>query len=408
MSGPRLGGSGLAPHWTNEPILKTVRPRHWLRSLLRQVWTVTAVLAVVASGTVITVTGHLLLPFQQVTTLHGRLASIGDFFQDPQVVRILRKNGLRVEISSAGSREVATGSLTGLDFVFPSGKPASDLIYERQSKYENGSQPFESPLVLASFRDYAQTLVARKIAEPQRTPAGRPPLYYTIDMTRFLAETAHSPSWNDLGVRRYGLPNGNTVVAQTSDICQSNSADSYLALVAFARNHGKAPTAAEAAKLAESLRTVLLQQSPSDDLYSSYTSARGHSADPIAVLYEHQYLAYQVGYQARHGSVDTDRVLLYPKTPMQAQPHFIALDRKADRLGALLAHNGELRARATQLGYQLVPDDNSRALKRYLDSRHIPAPNLSTSDQTEAKMPPWQVLEQMITTVEPCPPLKRG
>lgn len=368
-----------------------------------------AVLAVMASGTAIAVTGHLLLPFRQVTTLHGRLASIGDFFQDPQVVRILRKHDLRVEIFSAGSRQVATGSLKGLDFVFPSGKPASDLIYDlrqRQHGYDNGSQPFESPLVLASFREYAETLVDHGIAVRQPAADGRP-LYYTIDMAKFLAGAASSPSWNDLGVSRHGLPNSNAVVAQTSDICQSNSADSYLGLVAFARNHDRAPTDAEATKVAGSIRTLLLQQSPIDDLYGSYTSADGRSADPIAVLYEHQYLAYQVGYQARRGSVDSDRVLLYPKAPMRAQPHFIALDRKADRLGRLLANDAELRARATELGYQLVPDDNSQALDAYLGRHHIPVPNPSTSDLTEAKMPPWQVLEKMINTVKPCPPLVR-
>lgn len=410
MSDPQSGGNGPDLGWTSEPTLRSVRPRNRLRSLLRRAGTVTAVLAVVASGTTVTATGHIALPFQQVTTLHGRLASIGGFFQDPQVVRILRKHGLRVEISSAGSREVATGSLTGLDFVFPSGKPASDLIYDlrqRQNLYENGSQPFESPLVLASFRDYARTLVARHIASPQPTTDGEQPLYYTIDMPRFLSATAHSPSWDDLGFGAHGLRNSNAVLAQTSDICQSNSADSYLALVAFATNNSKAPNAAQATHLAQSLRPLLTQQSASDDLYSSYTSPRGHSADPIAVLYEHQYLAYQTAYQARHGSVDRDRVLLYPKTPMRSQPHFIALDHKANRLGALLGHDVELRNRATQLGYQLVPDDNYRALDGYLGSRGIPAPNRSAQDQTEAKMPPWQVLEQMINTVEPCPPLAR-
>ncbi|MFC4033116.1 hypothetical protein ACFO3J_16710 [Streptomyces polygonati] len=406
MSDPETARGGPVPRGTSEPILRAVRPRHWLRSLLRRASTITAVLAVLASGTVIAVSGKLLLPFQQVTTLHGRLASIGDFFEDPQVVRILRKHGLRVEVSLAGSRQVATGSLEGLDFVFPSGKPASDLIWDHrhhQGLYENSSQPFESPLVLASFREYAETLVDQGIAVPQPAAPGQPQLYYTIDMSKFLKRTADSPSWNDLGVARHGLPNGNAVVAQTSDICDSNSADSYLSLVAFAANDNRPPTEDEVPDVARRIKGLLLQQSPSDDLYSSYTSAHGPSTDPIAVLYEHQYLAYQAGYQAAHGGVDTERVLLYPKSPSRSQPHFIALDRKADRLGTLLGKDPELRRRATELGYQILPDDNSQALDRYLDSRHIPSPNTYVNDLTEAKMPPWGVLEDMIAAVKPCP-----
>ncbi|MFD9209068.1 hypothetical protein ACFVZM_22645 [Streptomyces sioyaensis] len=356
----------------------------------------------------LTMTGHLLLPFERVTTLKGRLASISDFFEDPQVIRILRKHGLRVEAFNAGSRQVATGSLKGLDFVFPSGKPAADRINDaRQAagEYSKNFHPFDSPLVLASFRPYAEALHARQVALPQRTPGGGAPLYYTLDMDRFLSLTRQRLSWNDLHVDHYGISNGNLVVAQTSDICQSNSADSYLGLVASTRHHNAPPTDTTSARaLARGISSLLLSQgSASDSLYTYYIDSNGISQDPIAVLYEHQYLAYQATYRAAHGTPDTERVLLYPRAEMMSQPHFIALNHQADQLGKLLETDPELRRRETQLGYQLVPSDSVDELATYLNGESIPAPQPAGDEQTVAKMPDWQVLEQMIAAIKRCP-----
>jgi hypothetical protein len=90
-------------------------------------------MAVFIGGTIaLTVTGRLGLPFQQVVTFRGRPASVGDLFQDPRMIRVLRKNSLRVETVSDGSREVAAGSPDGLDFVFPSGKAAPDWIHDNE------------------------------------------------------------------------------------------------------------------------------------------------------------------------------------------------------------------------------------------------------------------------------------
>lgn len=366
-------------------------------------------MALTVTGTVqLARTRNLLLPFERVTTLKGRLASIGDFFEDPQVIRILRKHGLRVETSSAGSREVATGSLKGLDFVFPSDKPAAAQIHDtRQAagEYSKDFQPFDSPLVLASFRKYAETLHDRHVAFPQPAPGGGQPLYYTLKMDKFLSLTRKGLSWNDLHVDNHGIHNDNPVLAQTSDICQSASADAYLSLVASTQHHNNPPIENQQARtLARSISPLLLRQgSPSDSLYTNYIGANGPSQDPIAVLYEHQYLAHQATYRAGHGTVDTERVLLYPQYPMLSQPHFIALDHEANQLGELLENDPELRRTETQLGYHLVPSGSPDELAKHLNGQGIPAPQPSNSEQTKAMMPDWQLLEQMIAAIKKCP-----
>ena len=48
------------------------------------------------------------------------------FFADPQVQKIFRQHGLNVQVTTAGSRQIATTvNLKNVDFVFPSSAPAA-------------------------------------------------------------------------------------------------------------------------------------------------------------------------------------------------------------------------------------------------------------------------------------------
>ncbi|MEV4738977.1 hypothetical protein [Streptomyces sp. NPDC049555] len=389
-----------------EPALTVAREPHPFRQRALRVLTLALALLLTVSGTAVLATaGHLLLPFQRLTTLEGRLASKAGFFEDEQVTRILLEHGIRVRTVSSGSREVATGSLDGYDFVFPSGEPAGDLISstrQKQHRYTNIYRPFDSPLVLATYREYAETLRDAGAARPQTGSGTGEPLYYSLDMNRFLALTEHNRRWNDLGIGRHGLSNGNVVLAQTSDICESNSAGTYLGLVAFTRNGNDVPTDLRRAdEIAAKVKPLLIRQgSPGADLFKYYASPNDHRLDPVVVVYEHQFLAYQAGYRTRHRTVDTERVLLYPTTRMLTQPQFIALDRRADRLGELLEHNPELQRRATELGYHVLGAD---ALTGRLRQQGVPAPPAAGGDETAARMPELEILERMIAAVKNCP-----
>ncbi|MEV4342110.1 hypothetical protein [Streptomyces sp. NPDC049590] len=386
-----------------EPVLspRVPRTRTWRHRLVRALPFLMALVLAGAGLCRLQHAGKLLLPFENVTTLRGRLASVGDLFEDPQVIRILRKHGLRVEITTAGSREVATGSLDGLDFVFPSGQPAADLIYVRRQEgglYSKDFHPFDSPVVLATFAPYAKALTARHTAEPEKAPAGEPKLYYTVDMASFLA--LRNTKWDALGLQKYGFRNDGKILAQTSDICESNSADSYLSLVAFTLNNESVPSTERVPSLAPAMKQILGQGSPSHDLYSSYISSNGSRQSPVAVLYEHQFLAYQMAYRAAHGHVDDQRVVLYPKTQLLSEPHYIALNHQADRLGELLESDPELLRRETELGYQLRSSEDGHELRDHLRTQDIPAPQEDTVDRTKVALPDLSVMETMITRIK--------
>ncbi|WP_328428112.1 hypothetical protein [Streptomyces sp. NBC_00443] len=365
-------------------------------------------------------TGNLLLPLRQVVTIEAKMASKRDFFQDPEVERLLMKHGFRVHITSMGSREIANQDFEGYDVVFPSGQPAADLISRERAAVNRPVllyRPFVSPIVLATYRSYAETLDSyanesddADIADAQPNPGGRP-MYYTLDMTPFVKLTEDDRRWKDIGIGRHGVENSNKILAQTSDICESNSAGTYLGLVAFVQNENDAPDdEKEAARVAQEIKPLLVEQGlPSSERAETYLSPDGQSIAPISVIYEHQFLAHQIRHQAEKGKTDDDRVLLYPSTRFVTEPQLVALTGEGARLGELVSEDPELQHRAMELGFRARNSNNGGTtgdeLTEFLTRRHIPVPTTSSND-TRAVLPPLPLLEQMIKTVGDCPDRK--
>jgi hypothetical protein len=357
--------------------------------------------------------GNLLLPLRQVVTIEAKMASKRDFFQDPEVERLLMKHGFRVHITSMGSREIANQDFEGYDVVFPSGQPAADLISRERAAANRPVllyRPFVSPIVLATYRNYAEVLVDHGVAKPQQGLGGRP-MYYTLEMTPFVKLTREGKRWNDIGIARHGVRNSNKILAQTSDICESNSAGTYLGLVAFVENENDAPNdEREAAAVAQKIKPLLVEQGlPGSERAETYLSPDGPSIAPISVIYEHQFLAHQIRHQAEKGSTDAERVLLYPSTRFVTEPQLVALTGDGARLGELVSEDPELQHRAMELGFRArntnagtSGDTAGDELVDFLTERHIPVPTTSYND-TRAVLPQLPLLEQMIKTVGDCP-----
>lgn len=386
------------------------RPRFWTR---RFGWSFTPAAGVALAGALtLLASGNALLPFQPTVTYEGKMASKADFFEDPQVQRLLLKHHMRVHVTSTGSRELATHDLSPYDFVFPSGKPQADLIIADRTRRGLKATPrgvFTTPVVLATYREYAETLVragAAKRADPKQPQ----PLYYALDMARFVKLMQQDVTWDDLGLGRQptadGEPisNGNQVAASGPSVCDSNSAGTYLSLVAFVANGMRPPSAAQAPRIAAEIKPLLTKQGmPEADIFPSYATPEGKGIGPVVVVYEHEYLAYQLAFRARTGRPDPERVLLYPSPQAQTNPSFISLDPDAERLGDLLATDPALRRRATELGFQVLGADpaGSNELDRYLTDQQLPPPRFT--DRTQLRVAELGALEKMIVAVGDCP-----
>jgi hypothetical protein len=354
--------------------------------------------------------GNVLLPFSRVITLEGWAASKADYFDDDQVQKLLLKHNIRIHtVQSRGSREIATGSFASLDFVFPSGQPAAALINNKlhaAGEHDATYLPFVSPIVLGTYREYAETLHRAGLATPQPASGGRP-YYYDLDLAGFLKLGRAKVSWNDLGIGAYGILNGNTVLADTSNVCAANSADTYLGLVAALSRSGVPVSDQDAEQLATQIKPLLRDQGLATNNPSElYYVPEGRQTAPVIVIYEHQYLSYQLRSMER-GSLDSDRVLLYPRPGFMTQPELISLNANGDLLGKLLTTDPDLRRRALELGFRVLDHtgtDTSDQLSRFLTERAVAVPSEHVSD-TEAVLPEVPQLERMISVVGGCPPV---
>ncbi|MGW1718996.1 hypothetical protein [Streptomyces sp. NPDC002156] len=400
------------PTVIEEPRL-TTRRRRARRRLPRHV--VVAMPLALAGLISLLVSGNALRPFERITTIQAKMASKSDYFKDPEVQRLLLKHGIRVEIQRLGSRGIAQQSLKGMDVVFPSGQPAAKIILDKENRTLDSVRPFVTPLVLATFRDYAETLEAQGVAKPQKS--GGDTLYYNLDMDKFadLLDGASADTWNAIGFDdvNKGESNGGRVLVRTSSVCESNSAGTYLSILSFVENGKQVPVAGDAKggaqgpvlDLAKKVKPLInLQGMWSDEQADSYFSGEGESIAPIAVIYEHQYLAHQLAYYERHKKQDTQRVLLYPTPYALTEPQLIGLTDDGDRLVEIIRTDAELRQRATELGFRVRfsgEEGSSDQLNAYLREHEIQVP-ARNSDQTKVDIPDLNVLEQIINYVGNC------
>jgi hypothetical protein len=392
----------------SEPSL-AVRPRPAPFFLRRRFLRPFAPVASLAVGGLVAliVSANLLLPFERLVRLEGTMGAQAHFFGDERVRQLLLRHHMRVDVIRQGSRDGATSNLGSLDFVFSSGQPAADLVVQRrraEGKYYSQHRPFVSPVVLATYREYAETLRAAGVATPQVNSGFDRPYHYNLDMVGFLGLVRAEKSWDDLNGRAHGVTNGNKVLVQTPSVCTSNSGAIYLGLVSYVV-HGRIPSdGEEAADFATEIKPLLDEQGLPVPAPEIYFRPEGRQTAPIIVLYEHQYLADQLDHRERFGKLDDDRVLLYPNTALQNQPQFVALNEDADQLGRLLITDPDLRRRALELGLRVLDPGRetfSEQLSTLLAERGVPVP--SPGSDTRAVLPDTPLLEKMISVF--CPPV---
>lgn len=99
------------------------------------------------------------------------------FFTDQRVVDAFAHHGLKVEVDTAGSRQLATTvDLGKYAFAFPSSSPAAQKI-QRDRKVTTVYTPFQSPMAIATFEPIVALLrangVVRKGSRRLRRPRRR-------------------------------------------------------------------------------------------------------------------------------------------------------------------------------------------------------------------------------------------
>ncbi|ANZ42397.1 hypothetical protein BBK82_00705 [Lentzea guizhouensis] len=350
-------------------------------------------LAVFVVGLVVLlVTGHVTGPFKGVTVVRVMLASKREFFQDEQVKRILMARGYQVHVTPIGSRDLADSpDLDSYHFVFPSGHVANERVKaRREGKHAVPFRPFFTPVVLGTFREYAEALVRAGAATAHDKSDA--PLYYNLDLKKFMALS--TTRWSD-----YQMGNGNLVIAQSPDPCKAYSGAALVGFYAAAIRNEPVQSLQAAEELALQVKPhIAAQGQAGEDMSPKFFVPEGRTHAVIAVIYEHQYIAYQL----RREQVDRARVLLYPTAQHQSTPELISFTPEGDRIGELMMNDPGLRRRAVELGFHALgwSGETDQDFGQVITGRGLPEPPAEQAGRVP--LPKAEYFERMLDVVGDC------
>ncbi|MBF6353506.1 hypothetical protein IU449_02905 [Nocardia higoensis] len=277
-----------------------------------------------------------------LTVVRGAVGSEkASFFDDPRVAEELARHGLRVEIESAGSRQIADMDLTGYSFAFPSSVPAAERIL-RARDINTRYTPFASPMAIATFTPIADVLTAAGVIRPGPTP--------TFDMARYLQLAQRNTEWTHLAGNT-AYPVRKNILVSTTDPRTSNSAAMFLAIAAFVANDNAVVQGAEAQQRVLPLLSRLFTgqgyaENSSAGTFGEYLTA-GMGPAPLVLIYEAQFVEAKT-----QGRITPDMVLTYPTPTVLSTHTVVPLDDAGDRLGRLLTDDPQLQRLAAEHGFR--------------------------------------------------------
>lgn len=327
-------------------------------------------------------------PGEGMTTLRGVVGSEKEpFFRDQRVKDALAAHGLTVQVTGAGSRDIANlPDLDVYDFVFPSSAPAADKI-RRTGKAKGVYAPFFSPIGIATYKPIVDVLAKNGIA----TQVGG---HWMFDMDAYSALAAKKTRWDQLPGNTVYKARKNVLVT-TTDVRRSNSAAMYLALTSYVANGGAVVSSpAQVKAVLPKVSPLFLDQGyvggSSEGPFEDYLAA-GMGKTPMVMIYESQFLGRQM---SKDGSITDDMVLMYPTPDVLSKHTLVAIKDGGSTLGELLTSDPTLVRLEAQYGFR--PQQRQVFTQVVKESGITPPPELV--DVVEP--PTYEVLENLIGGIE--------
>jgi hypothetical protein len=310
------------------------------------------------------------------------------FFDDRRVQAEFRKHGLRVEVDTAGSRQIATTvDLKSYDFAFPSGVPAAREILSKEGT-STSYTVFYTPMVMGSWKPIAALLEKAGVATPQGG-------WDTFDVAKYLQLVAKNTRWTDLpGNTTY--PAGKSILVTSTDVRTSNSAANYLSIASYVANgNNVVENDAQGDAVIPKVAPIFLRQgftaASSEEPFDDYL-AIGIGKTPLVFIYEAQFLARVF---ANDGSITPDMTLMYPDPDVLSKHVVVPLDPKGDRIGRLLLSDPVLQRLAAVYGFRT---NDPRPFQEEI--RKHPAAKIPATIVDLIEPPSYDALEHMIRRIE--------
>ena len=327
-------------------------------------------------------------PTRTLVTVRGVIGSEKrPFFDDPRVRAELRRKGYRVEVDTAGSRQIATSvDLSGYDFAFPAGAPAGEKI-KREHDLSSSYTVFYTPMVIASWSPIATLMDEAGVVKPEGG-------WYSFDVAAFLKLVDENTRWSDLpGNTAY--PAGKSILVTSTDVRTSNSAAMYLSLASYVANGNNiVQNTGEADAVVPKVAPLFLRQgftaASSEEPFEDYL-AIGIGKTPMVMIYEAQFLSRVF---ARDGSITPEMVLMYPQPDVLSKHTFVPVTPRGDEIGRLLLGDPALERLANDYGFRTT---HPAPFLREVEDSGVEIPE-TIVDLIEP--PSYEPLEEMIVRIE--------
>lgn len=321
-----------------------------------------------------------------------------DFFEDPKVREVLADHGYDVQVTTAGSRRIATElDLSDFDLAFPSSAPAAQKILETVESTGEFT-PFNSPITIATWGPILHMLERADVA---RAEGG----HWYVDMEAYITLAQEDIRWRDLGD---DFPSPGQVQMSSTDVRTSNSAAMYLSLLSWAVAEGSVVGSdTQVDGIAPELGPFFLGQgyteSTSAGPFADYLS-QGMGSKPMAVIYEAQFLN-ELAQEDTQIAAGDSMVLAYPYPTVITKHTVVGLTDEGAEIGRLLAEDEELQKLAAVHGFR---PQNSQVFTETMAELNL---EYETPANVLAVDPPdYDILEQLIERVSasysPLPPFE--
>lgn len=308
------------------------------------------------------------------------------YLSDPQVIQILRKNGIELKIDKAGSREIVGRYDPKIyDFGFPSGAHTANKLAKIAGN-PRISSPLYSVMVVASWKIIAELLIANKIVTQEEG------IYYLSDVKKLLDLMSKKTRWNQLNNNKVYVTN-RSILINTTDVRKSNSGAMYLSLASyFANGEQVVQNDGEMDKILPLMADLFLrqgfQESSSSGPFEDYTALK-MGKSPLVMIYESQMLEYLLKHP---DGANEGMVLLYPKPTVFSKHVYVPFNANGEKLGKLLETDLELRKIAQEYGFRVMGTNPDLWKKAGIS---VPTGMLDITSP-----PSYEILEKMIVRIE--------
>ncbi|MFE3173819.1 hypothetical protein ACFXPA_21900 [Amycolatopsis sp. NPDC059090] len=320
-----------------------------------------------------------------ITVVRGVIGSEKQaFFTDQRVVDAFARQGLKVEVDTAGSRQIATAvDLGKYEFAFPSSSPAAQKI-QRDKKVTTVYTPFQSPMAVATFEPIVQLLSGNGVV---RKGAGD---YQVLDIAKYLQLAG--TRWDQLP-NNTAYPVRKNVLVTTTDPRESNSAAMYLSIVSFVANGNNVVSSPDQeAKVLPQVAKLFLDQgytqNSTEGPFEDYLSA-GMGKTPLALIYESQYVDRVL---RNDGSIRPDMRMLYTAPTVYSKHTLVPFSANGNKVGQALSTDPELGKLAAAFGFRTT---NPQVFREVAARAKVPG------ELVDAVEPPsFETLERMLDSIQ--------